>query len=182
VDYVIVAAIGALVGVGELVARYRDAPVRALRNWSAGLYIALNAVAALAALFLFIKFDWKLGLKPGPKLTATRVIIAGFGAMAFLRSAIFIVRVGYVCPEQIQGAPIDQRADVYSLGCVLCEALTGAVPYPRNTPALMLMAHISDDPPGGCPNASPACPGTSTPSSAPPWPRTPMSASPRRRR
>ena len=50
-------------------------------------------------------------------------------------------------PEQINGDPLDARTDVYSLGCVLCETLTGTVPYPRQTPAAMLIAHMTDAPP-----------------------------------
>jgi serine/threonine protein kinase len=53
----------------------------------------------------------------------------------------------FVAPEQIEGAPVDRRADVYSLGCVLYQSLTGTVPFPRETEMAVLWAHVHDDPP-----------------------------------
>jgi YVTN family beta-propeller protein len=55
--------------------------------------------------------------------------------------------VGYVAPEQIRGEDIDGRADVYSLGCVLYECLTGEPPYRRATDLAVLFAHVEEEPP-----------------------------------
>jgi hypothetical protein len=55
--------------------------------------------------------------------------------------------VHYVAPEQIQEQPTDGRADVYALGCVLFEGLTGRVPYPSEDARAELMAHLTEDPP-----------------------------------
>ncbi len=52
----------------------------------------------------------------------------------------------YVSPEQIEQIQVDARADVYSLGCVLYKALTGRVPFERDTDAAKLWAHVHDDP------------------------------------
>src|SRR5207249_7959686 len=78
----------------ELVARYRDAPGSALRNAAAGLYLAINAAAAVAALGLVQAFNWTFGAGGGSELRWTRVLVAGFGAMAIFRSSLFIVRAG----------------------------------------------------------------------------------------
>jgi len=53
----------------------------------------------------------------------------------------------YVAPEQITGEPVGQRADVYSLGCVLYECLTGQGPFPRATDVALLWAHVHEEPP-----------------------------------
>ena len=95
VDYLVVVSIGGFVGTGELVARYRDDPARALRSLPAMLYVALNAGAAAAALALIQTFGWTFGADDGSAaLRWTRVLVAGAGAMALFRSSLFTVRVG----------------------------------------------------------------------------------------
>jgi Protein kinase domain len=54
--------------------------------------------------------------------------------------------IDYVAPEQIQGEPVDGRADIYSLGCVLYECLTGSVPFPKDLDAAVILAHIEELP------------------------------------
>jgi DNA-binding beta-propeller fold protein YncE len=53
----------------------------------------------------------------------------------------------YVAPEQIRGSDVDGRADVYSLGCLLFECLTGEVPFARPSEVATLYAHLEDEPP-----------------------------------
>jgi serine/threonine-protein kinase len=53
----------------------------------------------------------------------------------------------YAAPEQIQSMTVDARADVYALGCVLFQALTGRVPFPREREVSKIMAHASEAPP-----------------------------------
>ena len=55
--------------------------------------------------------------------------------------------VDYVAPEQIEGEETDGRADLYSLGCLLYECLTGEVPFPRDTELAVLWAHLYEPPP-----------------------------------
>jgi serine/threonine protein kinase len=53
--------------------------------------------------------------------------------------------IDYIAPEQIQGKPVDGRADLYALGCVLYQCLTGAVPFPRDETAALMWAHVHDE-------------------------------------
>ena len=55
--------------------------------------------------------------------------------------------IDYVAPEQIRGDHVDGRADVYSLGCLLYECLTGRQPFKRGNDAAVLYAHLEDEPP-----------------------------------
>jgi YVTN family beta-propeller protein len=67
--------------------------------------------------------------------------------------------VDYVAPEQIRGDEVDGRADLYSLGCVLFECLTGEVPFPRRSEVATIYAHLEEDPPRAshrCANVPPA--------------------------
>jgi serine/threonine-protein kinase len=58
----------------------------------------------------------------------------------------FVGSVAYAAPERVTGAAADGRADLYSLGCVAFEALTGEPPFPRDTDFRVLWAHVNDDP------------------------------------
>ncbi len=96
-DWILVALLGALVGVGELVARYRDRPHRALVQGPALLYLAINAAAAVVALILIRTFGWEFGLSAEAstaEVRFTQVLVAGLGALALFRSSLFLVRVG----------------------------------------------------------------------------------------
>jgi Protein kinase domain len=55
--------------------------------------------------------------------------------------------IDYSAPERIRGGPPAPAADVYALACVLFESFTGEVPYPHESPAAALGAHIFDEPP-----------------------------------
>ena len=55
--------------------------------------------------------------------------------------------VDYVAPEQIRGEQVDGRADVYALGCVLFETLTGTLPFSGASDVAVVYAHLEQEPP-----------------------------------
>ncbi len=59
----------------------------------------------------------------------------------------FLGTVDYVAPEQIQGRPVGPATDIYALGCVLYECLTGRLPFRRDDDAALLWAHLVEAPP-----------------------------------
>ncbi|MGV9679803.1 serine/threonine-protein kinase [Nocardia sp. NPDC003482] len=72
---------------------------------------------------------------------------AGDDPVRLTATGALVATLAYVAPEQILGAPVDHRADIYSLGCTLFEMLTGTVPFGRPAPAAIVAAHLNDPPP-----------------------------------
>ena len=79
------------------------------------------------------------------------VYLTDFGLTKRLGSQGSLTRTGawvgtpdYVAPEQIRAGTVDGRADIYSLGCVLYEMLTGEVAYPKDNDMAKLWAHVQD--------------------------------------
>jgi serine/threonine protein kinase len=66
---------------------------------------------------------------------------------ALTETGQWVGTLDFVAPEQIMAEAIDGRADVYSLGCVFFEALTGHPPFPRDTDVAKIYAHLNEPPP-----------------------------------
>jgi serine/threonine protein kinase len=55
--------------------------------------------------------------------------------------------VAYMSPEQVRGQAVDQRSDIFSLGAVLHEMVTGTAAFARSTPADTMIAILKEEPP-----------------------------------
>src|SRR6202047_1802383 len=62
------------------------------------------------------------------------------------QTAAVIGTAQYLSPEQARGDSVDARSDVYSLGCVLYEILTGEPPFVGDSPVAVAYQHVREDP------------------------------------
>src|SRR3989442_11956542 len=83
---------------------------------------------------------------PDGRLKVTDFGIARSGASQMTEAGSIIGTAQYLSPEQARGAPVDQRSDLYSIGIVLYEMLTGSVPFTGDTPLEIAMKHLSATP------------------------------------
>ena len=86
---------------------------------------------------------------------AMHCILTDFGLMKnvtasgepLTKAGSFLGSCDYAAPEQLLGEKIDARVDVYALGCMLYQAVTGQVPFPRPVSAATMLAHMDEPPP-----------------------------------
>jgi len=80
------------------------------------------------------------------RLKVTDFGIARAGVSQMTEAGSIIGTAQYLSPEQAKGAPVDQTSDLYSVGVVLYELLTGVVPFSGDTPVEIAMKHLSTIP------------------------------------
>jgi predicted Ser/Thr protein kinase len=84
---------------------------------------------------------------------ADHVYLSDFGiakhtaGAGLTRTGMFVGTADYASPEQIEGKPLDGRADVYALGCVVYEALTAERAYEKDSEVGMMYAHLLESAP-----------------------------------
>jgi len=93
-------------------------------------------------------------LKPANALVDSdgNLFLTDFGIAKLLESAsprltqtdAIMGTPAYISPEQAQAQTVDQRSDIYSLGIILYEMVTGRVPFTADTPLAVILKHISD--------------------------------------
>jgi YVTN family beta-propeller protein len=115
---------------------------------------ALDAAHAQGLVHRDVKPGNALLPTPTPPARVGHLYLADFGltrkslsGTGITRSGQFVGTIDYVAPEQIRSEPVDGRADVYSLACVLYECLVGEPPFVRDNEVAVMFAHINDPPP-----------------------------------
>jgi serine/threonine-protein kinase len=117
-----------------------------------------DAIAATRQVLAALRFAHRKGvvhrdIKPhnvmadaDGRLKVTDFGIARAGVSQMTEAGSIIGTAQYLSPEQARGAPVDQRSDLYSVGIVLYEMLTGTTPFTGESPVEIAMKHLSDPP------------------------------------
>jgi serine/threonine protein kinase/outer membrane protein assembly factor BamD (BamD/ComL family) len=94
-------------------------------------------------------------------------LLTDFGIAKIVEPTLRVTRSGtmlgtpeYMAPEQSQAGVVDQRADLYAMGIILYEMLTGRLPFEGQTPVAIILQHVRDEVPP---------PSTVNPRLAPIW-------------
>lgn len=125
--------------------------------------IALNVCEGLGAAHLqgIVHRDIKpanIMIEPGGRVKVMDFGIAKTSVEGLTQVGAVLGTVKYLAPEQAYGRPIDERADIYALGCVMYEMLTGRPPTPGET--LMEIAHkLATERPAPPSSINPEVPG-----------------------
>jgi serine/threonine-protein kinase len=90
----------------------------------------------------------------GPGIAGEHAYLADFGVAkqshtrsGLTQTGFFVGTVDYAAPEQIEGKRVDGRADLYALGCVLYQCLSGSRPFERESQVALISAHLFEPAP-----------------------------------
>ncbi len=96
-------------------------------------------------------------IKPGNLLwdrNQSRALLADFGLAKAVQASMNMTATGtilgtvdYIAPEQARGLAVDQRSDLYSIGCVLFHMLAGRLPFQGDSPTALIFQHVYEPAP-----------------------------------
>src|SRR3954463_14649255 len=129
----------------ELIVGRGPAPIKLAIDYSRQTLAALAAAHRQGIVHRDIK-PHNVIVGPEGRLKVTDFGIARSGASQMTEVGSIIGTAQYLSPEQARGAPVDQTSDLYSVGVVLYEMLTGQVPFTGDTPLEIAMKHLSEIP------------------------------------
>src|SRR3954453_17520508 len=129
----------------ELIVSRGSAPVRTAIEYARQILAAVGAAHKQGIADRDIK-PHNVLVGPEGRLKVTDFGIARSGPSQMTEVGSIIGTAQYLSPEQARGAPVDQTSDLYSVGVVLYEMLTGQVPFTGDTPLEIAMKHLSEVP------------------------------------
>jgi serine/threonine-protein kinase len=129
----------------ELIVGHGAAPVRVAIEYARQILSALRFAHRHGIVHRDIKPHNVLVDGEG-RVKVTDFGIARAGASQMTETGSIVGTAQYLSPEQARGGEVDQRSDLYSLGVVLYELLTGKTPFEGDTPVEIAMKHLSATP------------------------------------
>jgi len=129
----------------ELIVGHGPAPVNVAIEYARQVLSALRFAHRHGIVHRDIKPHNVLVDREG-RVKVTDFGIARAGASQMTEAGSIVGTAQYLSPEQARGGDVDQRSDLYSLGVVLYELLTGQTPFEGDTPVEIAMKHLSTVP------------------------------------
>jgi eukaryotic-like serine/threonine-protein kinase len=126
----------------EMIVGRGPAPVRTAIDYARQILAAVGFAHRNGIVHRDIK-PHNVLVSPEGRLKVTDFGIARSGASQMTEVGSIIGTAQYLSPEQARGSPVDQTSDLYSVGVVLYEMLTGQVPFTGDTPLEIAMKHLS---------------------------------------
>ncbi|MFL5943411.1 MAG: Stk1 family PASTA domain-containing Ser/Thr kinase [Gaiellaceae bacterium] len=129
----------------ELIVGHGQAPVRVAVEYARQILSALRFAHRHGIVHRDIKPHNVLVDREG-RVKVTDFGIARAGTSQMTETGSIVGTAQYLSPEQARGGEVDQRSDLYSLGVVLYELVTGKTPFEGDTPVEIAMKHLSATP------------------------------------
>src|SRR5436190_21939052 len=129
----------------ELLVTRRPTPIAVAIDYARQILSALGFAHRHGIVHRDIK-PHNVVVAPDGRLKVTDFGIARSGTSQMTETGSIIGTAQYLSPEQAKGAPVTPASDIYSVGIVLYEMLTGSVPFTGDTPLEIAMKHLSATP------------------------------------